>query len=84
MDHTRGKSVIVLGLFKKLLGKKSYFLLREKYVGPELLTAIFRAVEEGLPRNETNTEKSVAQQWREVDWVLMMFSPCSEQFLRPD
>lgn len=84
MDHTRGKSVIVLGLFKKRLGKKSDFLLREKDVGPELLTAIFRAVGEGLARNETNTEESVAQQWREVDWVLMMFSPCSEQFLRPD
>ena len=52
MDHTWGKSVIVLGLFKKRLGKKSDFLLREKDVGPELLTAIFRAVGEGLARKE--------------------------------
>ena len=60
MDHTLGKSVIVLGLFKKLLGKKNYFLPREKDVGPELLPAVFQAVGEGLPRNETNTKESVA------------------------
>lgn len=60
MDHTLGKSVIVLGLFKKLLGKKNYFLPREKDVGPELLTAVFQAVGEGLPRNETNTKESAA------------------------
>ena len=46
MDHILGKSVIVLGVFKKLLGKKNDFLLREKDVGPELLTTIFQAVGE--------------------------------------